>query len=155
MAKDWHFKTHGMTNTPIYRLWWGMISRCTHPKTSSYERYGGMGITVCSRWMKFENFYKDMGDRPEGMTLERIDSSKGYEPENVRWASNHEQQRNKATNVRVNWGGKVWILSDLCKYLGVQSTHLYRNIKRGLSLIEAIQHLVNLKEKRDGKIQSC
>lgn len=155
MAKDWHYKTHGMTGTPMYRLWWGMVSRCSHPKTRGYDQYASKGVTVCERWSKFENFYADMGDRPDGMTLERIDNTKGYEPGNVKWASNHEQQRNKSSNVRVEWDGVMWVLSDLCKHLGVYSTHLYRNMKRGLSLGEAIQHLVNLKEKRNAKVQSC
>jgi AraC-like DNA-binding protein len=93
-----------------------------------------------------------MGDRPEGMTLERIDSNKGYSPDNVKWATNAEQQRNRKGVVRVVWNDCEWVLADLCAHLGIYSTHLYRNMKRGMSLLEAIQHLVKLKEKRDAKI---
>lgn len=144
--------THGMSNTPMYRLWWGMVSRCNHPKTRSYELYGGRGIQVCERWLVFENFYADMGDRPEGMTIERRDTDGPYAKENCYWATNAQQQRNRRNNVRVDWGGATWILRDLCDHLGIYSTHLYRVMRRGCTLVEAIQHLVNVKEKRNAKI---
>lgn len=140
--------THGMSHTPIYRMWWGMICRCKHPVTNNYDSYGGRGISVCDRWLKFENFYADMGDRPEGFTLERRDTNGNYEPGNCYWTTNRDQQRNKRTNVKVDWNGQNWILADLCCHLGIYSTHIYRVMKRGLSLKEAIQYLVNLKEKQ-------
>lgn len=145
-------KSHGMSNTPIYRLWWGMLSRCEHPKTRGYANYGGRGVKVCERWRKFENFYFDMGDRPAGMTLERRAANGNYDPSNVYWATNYAQQRNRTNNVRLTWGSREWVLKDLCRSLGVYSTHVYRVMARGKTLSEAVQHLVNLKERRNAKV---
>lgn len=77
--------THGMSNTPTHSSWRSMIQRCYNPKCSKYEYYGGKGITVCDKWRFFEGFYDDMGRRPEGTSLDRIDVTGSYEPSNCRW----------------------------------------------------------------------
>jgi len=71
-----------------------MIRRCTRTNDPRYPDWGGRGITVCERWLKFPDFLADMGERPPGMTLDRINNDKGYEPGNCRWATPHEQQMN-------------------------------------------------------------
>lgn len=82
--------------SPTYKSWQSMIARCTLKKHPAYSRYGGAGIKVCDRWRsRFEDFLSDMGERPEGLTLDRIDGSKGYEPGNCRWATYVEQNRNR------------------------------------------------------------
>lgn len=87
--------THGMYGTRVYKSWANMIQRCTNKNISNYHKYGGQGITVCDKWRKFENFYADMGDRPEKMSLDRIDPFGNYEPDNCRWASTTTQRRNQ------------------------------------------------------------
>ena len=88
-------RRHGLTKTKAYGSWRAMRSRCNNPTDSHYRHYGGRGIKICDRWNSFVNFYADMGDRPAGHTLDRIDNDKGYEPANCRWATNSEQQLNK------------------------------------------------------------
>lgn len=91
---------HGHTETspsPEYQSWSSMIQRCTNNTRVSWKYYGGKGITVCDSWLyNFEAFLEDMGVRPEGMTLDRIDGDKGYLPENCRWATKKEQSTNRS-----------------------------------------------------------
>jgi len=87
---------YGSSANPTYMSWQAMKARCSNTNTSYYKDYGGRGIAVCAEWSNdFGQFLKDMGERPEGRTLDRIDNDKGYEPGNCRWATNLEQAHNK------------------------------------------------------------
>lgn len=86
---------HAGMRSQTYNSWAGMLNRCTNPNATRWNYYGGRGITVCVRWRDFENFLKDMGTRPEGHTLDRIDPNGNYEPGNCRWATWHDQRVNR------------------------------------------------------------
>ena len=90
--------------TKTYRTWDSMIQRCTNPNTKKYDAYGGSGITVCNRWREFSNFLEDMGEKPEGMTLDRMDPDKGYYKENCRWAT-YSQQSQHLSISKLNTSG--------------------------------------------------
>ena len=87
--------THGMSNTEAYKSWRAMWARCTIKTNASYKSYGAKGVTVCERWKSFENFYEDMGERLSGMSIDRIDNSIGYQPNNCKWSTRREQDSNK------------------------------------------------------------
>lgn len=100
-------RKHGLTGSPEYRSWGAMLTRCNNPNATGYNRYGGAGVRVCERWLKFENFLADMGERPSlDYSLDRYPDKFGdYEPSNCRWATAKEQQANRRDTVngrRVN-----------------------------------------------------
>jgi len=86
---------HGMAGTRIYNIWADMVARCNRKTHMRYSDYGGRGITVCERWLIFDNFFADMGERPRGHSLDRRDNDAGYSPENCRWATFKEQRANR------------------------------------------------------------
>jgi hypothetical protein len=93
-------RTHGLTHSRAYKSWIHMRVRCADPKHPAFHRYGGRGITVCERWLNsFENFFADMGERPPGKSLDRIDNDGNYEPGNCRWATAKEQSRSGGRKV--------------------------------------------------------
>jgi hypothetical protein len=125
---------HGMTGTPTYISWQNMIQRCTNPKAKGYANYGGRGIKVCERWRhSLQDFYDDMGARPKGMTIHRVDLDGDYEPGNCKWATSHEQALRKRlpkTNTSgyrgVYFDRGAWVasisLSNRAAYLGRYKT---------------------------------
>lgn len=121
-----------------YSSWMSMISRCSNPRAPGFEMWGGRGITVCDRWLSFDAFLADMGERPGGHSIDRIDNDGNYEPGNCRWATAKEQSRNQRTtklsesDVRDLVSGSLASLSnaDAARALGVSYGHVW-NIRRG------------------------
>jgi len=123
--------THGMSGTPEYRIWAHMNDRCHNQKDGGYPAYGGRGIRVCERWREsFENFYADMGDKPAGMSLDRIDNSGGYGPANCRWATSRQQNINKRSNRVYDWFGKTIPLSVICEEVGANYCAVHSRITK-------------------------
>lgn len=131
-----HLHKHGHRpkngSSPTYISWMSMRKRCSYPQSDSYAEYGGRGISVCERWEDFINFLADMGERPEGCTIDRIDSDGDYTPENCRWATSKQQGRNKR-NVKpiIFYGEKVFLI-DIARKYSIPKTTLYRRHRQGL-----------------------
>lgn len=105
--------THGMSMTPEYVVWYSMVRRCTVPEMKQWMDYGGRGIKVCERWadpvLGVKNFYEDMGPRPHGCSLDRIDVNGNYEPSNCRWATYADQASNQRKRLRL----EEWSMEEL------------------------------------------
>lgn len=105
---------------PTYVVWFTMKERCLLPTHNMYPKYGGAGITVCERWLRFENFLADMGERPPGKTLDRYPDGKGnYEPGNCRWATPKEQARNRRSNRFHTFQGATRTLPEWAEIVGI------------------------------------
>lgn len=129
---------HGGYSTPEYTAWAHMVQRCTNPASPSYANYGGRGITLEPRWLDFREFLKDLGPRPSALhSIERKDNEKGYSPDNCRWATQAEQQRNKRNNRRITWNGRTQVLEDWIKELGFRKSTLTMRLRRGWSIERA------------------
>lgn len=127
-------KAHGKTKTPEHNSWWSMICRCRYPNSASYMNYGGRGIKVCEEWKDFERFLKDMGPRPAGTTLDRIDPDGDYELRNCRWATVKDQNNNLRRNVNVTHKGKTQTVAAWAEELGMHRSVLRGRLARGWTL---------------------
>lgn len=126
--------SHGKTGTREYRAWNAMKNRCNNPSCEKYQYYGGKGIRVCDKWNgSFESFLEDMGDCPEGHTLDRIDANKDYTPDNCRWASWTTQSRNRSWNRLITLHGETRCVSEWSERVGIGANTLISRLNRGWS----------------------
>ena len=137
-------RTHGESRKSAeYRIWAGARGRCQNPENRAYKNYGGRGIQFSDQWVGpqgFQNFLACVGRRPTPEhTLERINNDGNYAPGNVRWATRHEQNRNKRSNVFVKHAGKMLVLVDACAAAGLN----YRSIKSAIGRGMAAQTAFN------------
>jgi len=125
---------HGLYKSRLYVIWSSLKHRCNNPNSQHYHRYGGRGVIVCDKWTaSFEAFRADVGDPPErGVTLDRIDNAKGYEPGNVRWATRKQQANNRDTNVVIEHEGKSMTLMEWAEHFGWKYGLLASRWKSGL-----------------------
>ncbi|HQN00755.1 MAG TPA: hypothetical protein PLL36_06750 [Candidatus Hydrogenedentes bacterium] len=135
--------THGHSRvgkvTLTYRTWAKIIERCLNPNSIGFSDYGGRGIKVCDRWLRFENFLDDMGERDRGKTIERIDNNGNYEKGNCRWATIREQANNKRNNRLLTFNGKTQTVSMWAEQVGLSyEVVLGRLNKRGWSVEKAL-----------------
>jgi hypothetical protein len=140
-------RTHGHTingkQSPTWKTWMSMINRCTNRKHKHFADYGGRGIAISDRWMKFENFLEDMGERPQSKTLDRIDNNGNYEPGNCRWATKKEQCNNSRANIIVYFRGERMTLAQAAEIVGVRYGTLYHRLCLGWSAARALSEPIN------------
>jgi hypothetical protein len=122
-----------------------MISRCTSPKTSGFQDYGGRGIRVCDEWFTFTNFFRDMGFRPFNSSLDRINNDGNYEPGNCRWASRLEQANNTRFNHRITFKGETKTVAQWSRHFGYSRNLIMTRIRRGWPLEKAFTEPPKLK----------
>lgn len=134
--------THGGYNDPEKKgtllSWKSMMVRCYYKRNNRYHLYGGRGITVCDRWKQFENFWTDMGRRPEGMSLDRKDNNENYTPQNCRWASHRQQQNNRRNNVLLEFQGESKTAPEWGRAVGLSGSLIQSRISNGWSVERAI-----------------
>lgn len=136
-AKTW-IENPASRKLPEYGIWRAMHRRCYNSNTRDFKNYGAKGITVCERWNVFEVFLSDMGRRPAGMTIERINNSLGYHPENCRWATFKEQQSNRSDNRRLIHKGESLTLAEWARRVGLKRTTLRNRLKLGWSVEKSL-----------------
>lgn len=131
-------QTHGRSKTPLYAIWRTMRARCENVGNRQYPDYGGRGITVCERWLIFENFRTDMGEPPPGMTIDRKDNNGNYEPNNCRWATQQEQARNKRNNRLITFQDETLTAQAWSERSGRSVSTILRRIKAGWTVEAAL-----------------
>lgn len=130
----------GLSRTLVYRSWKNALSRCTDNTNKSYKNYGGRGIYVCDRWKDFTTFYQDMGDPPtDEHSLDRIDNDGPYSPENCRWATRHQQARNKQSSKYITYRGHEYELNDICEKFDLKTSTVKKRLQLGWSIEKALE----------------
>lgn len=134
-------RTHGLSETRIYKIWKGIFDRCENQSSSAYHNYGARGISVCNEWQTFLPFYEwsmSHGYTDE-LTIDRIDVNGDYCPENCRWITREEQARNKRTNVLITYNGRTMIAAQWEKELGLSRELVSNRKRKGWSDVECIE----------------
>jgi len=139
-----HANAKRLQVTPEYKTWLSMKARTTNPSSKSYAKYGAVGIKTCERWFNsFENFLADMGRKPTlTHSLDRIDNSKGYSPENCRWATPSQQARNRRTNVILDLHGLKKTVKEWSEITGIQPSTIHARLKMGWSINKTLSQKV-------------
>jgi len=132
-------KTHGHSRTKTYRIWSHICYRCHNPNSADFRNYGQRGITVCDRWLVFENFLEDMGTAPAGTSLDRKDNTKGYYKRNCRWATSKQQANNKRTSNRIRFRGKTQTVAQWAEEIGMNYKTLWSRLSKGVPMSQAIK----------------
>jgi len=148
-----HSTTHRHTAngkpSPEYAAWMMIIQRCRNPKCHAYRNYGGRGIRVCDRWLKFVNFIEDVGLRPsDSHSIDRIDNDGNYEPNNVRWATMKEQCRNRRTNHNITHNGRTMCMRDWAVEKGMSHELLWWRIRHWKDVAKALETPVEPRKPR-------
>lgn len=148
-------KRHGMSRRPETRrtfvIWAGMRARCRTAHESSYKYYGSRGVSVCDRRASFEKFVEDMGLAPDGMSIERLDISKGYEPANCMWATSAQQANNKSNSRMIEAFGLVMTVTEWGGLVGISPITIAGRLRYGWSVERALTQPVDKSKDWRGK----
>lgn len=133
-------KSHGLSTSPEYHIWANMLHRTRATKGKAYEDYAARGITVCPRWLAFENFYKDIGPRPSVLhSIERLNNDGNYEPGNCQWALPTQQANNKRTSHKLTFKGRTLTVAQWANEIGLSDRTLWYRLERyGWSIERAL-----------------
>lgn len=137
-CRPYELQTHGRATTPEYKAWTAMHQRCENPNSQRWPQYGARGIRVDERWSTFEAFLSDMGERPSGHSLERIDNDGPYSPENCRWATSLDQGRNTRRNRVLTFDGRSMTVSAWASELKIDKRTLLARLRLGWSVERAL-----------------
>lgn len=141
----------GISKTSTYRSWVAMMSRCYRENTHGFERYGGRGISVCKRWHDYGAFLEDMGPRPTGMTLDRVDNNGNYEFTNCRWADAETQQNNRRTARVIEFNGRRQTLAQWARETGISRDTIKNRLKHVSPSVALTAPIVPINERRARK----
>lgn len=139
---------HGASAHSAYKTWKAMMARCFDESDKDFPNYGGRGISVCTRWHDLTAFIADVGEKPRGHSLERIDNSKGYSPENCRWATPLEQGANKRNNRMVVVGGVEFHVAEASRKFGITENTFRRRLEAGMTGDQIISTPVRKRARR-------
>lgn len=125
----------------LYRIYYGIKTRCYNSKEAGYERYGGRGISMCDEWkddfLKFQEWALSAGYRPD-LTIDRVDNDGDYSPENCRWANVKQQSNNRRSNVMLNYGGTQRTVAEWSEIVGIGKNTIYQRLRDGWSAEDAL-----------------
>jgi hypothetical protein len=125
---------------PEYRIWQAMKARCYNRNHKHFCRYGGRGIEICKKWLdSFVAFYVDMGNRPDGCCIDRIDNDGSYSPENCRWATHKQSANNRSNTKKITFDGKTLLVTEWAKQIGCKPGLIFTRLHRGLPLEEVFR----------------
>lgn len=131
-------KIHGLEGTPTYKSWRGLKYRCLNRNAQQFSRYGGRGIKVCDRWLDFKNFVEDMGIKPDGKTIGRIDNDGDYTPSNCRWETAEQQSNNKSCNRIIEINGEIKTMSQWCHSKSIPRSTVFNRLSHGWKPEDAV-----------------
>ena len=140
---------HGHSHSPTYNSWSAMLARCHNHKHAAFNNYGGRGIIVCERWRLFDNFLSDMGKRPDGTTIDRIDVNGNYDLRNCRWATKEQQAQNTRRTLRVIYQGVEMGFAVAARKAGIKLPAAKSQLWRGWAVEKIIPGATLLQENTD------
>ena len=143
--KNWK---HGLSNHPMKQTYYAMLARCYNTTSTEYHNYGARGIFVCDRWRNsFPDFFNDMGERPNGCTIDRIDNNGPYSPENCRWATWRQQRTNTRINHILEYDGKAQTIIEWADEIGISPNTIHSRLHRGWSVHDTITRPVDIRSR--------